>query len=65
MPTAPEINKYLLSPVFRTISTKYSDKTEKIIEEAHKLAHAMIASNELREAILLLLAASKKASDDQ
>jgi flavin reductase (DIM6/NTAB) family NADH-FMN oxidoreductase RutF len=62
MPTAPEINKYLLSPVFRTILTKYSDKTEKIIEEAHKLAHAMIVANELREAILLLLAASKNAN---
>lgn len=62
MPTAPEINKYLLSPVFRTILTKYSDKTEKIIEEAHKLAHAMIVANELREAILLLMAASKNAS---
>jgi hypothetical protein len=62
MPTAPEINKYLLSPVFRTILTKYSDKTEKIIEEAHKLAHAMIVANELREAILLLMAASKNAN---
>ncbi len=62
MPTAPEINKYLLSPVFRTILTKYSDKTEKILEEAHKLAHAMIVANELREAILLLMAASKNAN---
>ncbi len=65
MPTAPEIKKYLLSPVFRIISTKYSDKAEKITEEAHKLAHAMIAANEIHEAILLLLAASMKASDGE
>lgn len=61
MPTAPEISKYIMSPVFRTISTKYSNKAEKIVEEAHKLAHAMIVANELREAILLLMAASKNA----
>jgi len=58
MPIAPEIEKYLVSPVFRTISTKYSDSKEKIVEEAHKLAHGMIAANELNEAILLLIAAS-------
>lgn len=62
MPTAPEIKKYLLSPVFRTILTKYSDKPEKIMEEAHKLAHGLIVANELKEAILLLLAASSNAN---
>jgi hypothetical protein len=65
MPTYPEIEKYLLSPVFRTISTKYSDSTEKISEEAHKLAHGLISANELQEALLLLLAASIRASNDQ
>lgn len=56
-PAAPEIEKYMTSPVFRTISTKHSGNTEKIVDEAHKLAHAMIGENELREALLLLLAA--------
>jgi flavin reductase (DIM6/NTAB) family NADH-FMN oxidoreductase RutF len=64
MPTAPEIEKYLLSPVFRTISTKYSESTEKFLEEAHKLAHGLIAANELQEALLLLLAASRGATND-
>lgn len=64
MPTAPEIEKYLLSPVFRTISTKYSESTEKIAEEAHKLAHGLIAANELHEALLLLLASSNRAAND-
>jgi len=58
-PSAPEITKYLNSPVFRTISSKYNDNTVKIAEEAHKLAHSMIVSNEVGEALLLLLAASK------
>jgi len=65
MPTAPEIEKYIISPIFRTISTKYSDSREKIVEEAHKLAHGMIAANELHEAILLLMAASVNAAADQ
>jgi flavin reductase (DIM6/NTAB) family NADH-FMN oxidoreductase RutF len=64
MPTAPEIEKYIISPIFRTISTKYSDSREKIVEEAHKLAHGMIAANELREAVLLLMAASVNAAAD-
>jgi flavin reductase (DIM6/NTAB) family NADH-FMN oxidoreductase RutF len=64
MPTALEIEKYILSPVFRTISTKYSDNTEKISEEAHKLAHGLITANELQEALLLLLASSMRASGD-
>jgi len=62
MPTAPEIEKYIVSPVFRTISTKYSDSPEKISEEAHKIAHGMIAVNEIHEALLLLLAASHQAT---
>ena len=57
MPTVPEITKYINSPVFRTISTRQSGKPEKIEEEAHKLAHGMIAVNEMHEALLLLLAA--------
>jgi flavin reductase (DIM6/NTAB) family NADH-FMN oxidoreductase RutF len=57
-PTAPEIEKFLSSPLFRTISTKYSGNIDKMTEEAHKLAHAMISINELKEALLLLMAAS-------
>ncbi len=64
MPTAPEIEKYIISPLFRTIATRYSDSSEKIIEEAHKLAHGMIAANELREAILLLMAASTNPANE-
>lgn len=57
-PTAPEIEKFLSSPLFRTISTKYSGNIDKMTEEAHKLAHAMISANEIKDALLLLLAAS-------
>lgn len=56
MPAAPEIEKYVSSPVFRTIALKYTGRAEKIIEEAHKLAHGMISVNEVHEALLLLLA---------
>lgn len=57
-PTAPEIEKFLSSPVFRTLSTKYSGNVNKMTEESHKLAHEMISVNELKEALLLLLASS-------
>jgi flavin reductase (DIM6/NTAB) family NADH-FMN oxidoreductase RutF len=59
MPVAPEIEKYVASPVFRTIVAKHIGYTEKIVEEAHKLAHSMISVNELHDALLLLLAVSK------
>jgi flavin reductase (DIM6/NTAB) family NADH-FMN oxidoreductase RutF len=58
LPKVPEIEKYIVSPVFRTLATRYSDSRERIVEESHKLAHGMIAANELQEALLLLLAAS-------
>lgn len=57
-PTAHEIEKFISSPKFRAITTKHSGNIEKITEEAHKLAHAMINNNEIKEAALLLLAAS-------
>jgi len=60
MPSAPEIEKYFISPVFRTILAKHSGRKERIIEEAHKLAHSMISVNEIREALLLLLAANSQ-----
>jgi len=65
MPTAPEIEKYIVSPVFRTISTKNSGNTFKILEEAHKKAHSLIAGNETYEALLLLMAAGSLANIDQ
>jgi flavin reductase (DIM6/NTAB) family NADH-FMN oxidoreductase RutF len=57
-PTAPEIEKFLSSPLFRTISTKYSGNMDKMTEESHKLAHDMISVNQLNDALLLLLAVS-------
>lgn len=57
-PTAHEIEKFISSPVFRNISTKHNSNIEKIIDETHKLAHSMIVVNELKQALLLLLAAS-------
>jgi len=57
-PTAPEIRKYILSPVYRSISTKYSGHNKRIAEELHKLAHTMIGNNEIREALVVLLAAA-------
>jgi len=58
-PSAPEIEKFTSSAVFRAITTKYSGNLEKITEEAHKLAHSMIGVNEIKQALLLLLAASR------
>jgi len=55
-PTAPEIEKFISSQEFRSIQTKHSGNTDKIKEEAHKLAHAMIIDNDTKEALLLLLA---------
>jgi hypothetical protein len=56
-PTAPEIEKYTSSAAFRTISAKHSGHKDRIIEEVHKQAHAMIGNNEIKEALLVLLAA--------
>ncbi len=63
-PTSPEIEKYLASPDFRTISAKFGGNSKKIVEEAHKRAHKLIAANETYEAILLLLAADSMATRD-
>lgn len=57
-PTAHEIEKFKVSPVFRTITTKHLGNIEKITEEAHKLSHAMISVKEVKQALLLLMAAS-------
>lgn len=57
-PTAHEIEKFKGSPVFRTITTKHVGNTEKITEEAHKLAHSMVSVNEIKQALLLLMAVS-------
>ncbi len=57
-PTAHEIEKFRESPVFRTITTKHAGYIEKITEESHKLAHAMISADEIKQALLLLLTAS-------
>jgi flavin reductase (DIM6/NTAB) family NADH-FMN oxidoreductase RutF len=64
MPTAPEIEKFLNSPLFRTISTIHSGNTYKIQEEAHKKAHGMIANNDTYKALILLLAASRLAVNE-
>lgn len=56
-PTAHEIEKFIVSPAFRAITSKHSGNIRKIFEEAHKLAHTMISDNEIKEAILLLMAA--------
>jgi len=64
IPSAPEIEKYIASPGFRKISAMHDRNTEKIIEEAHKTAHGLIARNELYEALLLLLAANSLAFKD-
>jgi flavin reductase (DIM6/NTAB) family NADH-FMN oxidoreductase RutF len=63
-PTAHEIEKFISSPVFRTLTSKYSGNIEKVTEEAHKLAHAMISVNETKQALLLLLASSSLAVRD-
>jgi flavin reductase (DIM6/NTAB) family NADH-FMN oxidoreductase RutF len=63
-PTAPEIRKYATSTVFRTISTTHSGNIEKIVDEAHKQAHSMIASNDVYNALLLLLTANNIVMDE-
>jgi len=57
-PTAHEVEKFMSTLVFRTITTKYGSNIEKITEEAHKLAHTMIGKTETKQALILLLAAS-------
>ncbi len=57
-PTAPEIEKVASSHDFRRIYTKHSGNIEKILEEAHKLAHTLIKDNQIQEALLLLLASN-------
>jgi hypothetical protein len=42
----------------------HSGKVGKILEEAHKLAHSMIAGNEIYGALLLLLAAGNLANNE-
>ena len=59
MPTALEIEKYGSSQTFRTLSTQQSGNIEKITEEAHKRAHKLITTNEIHEALLLLLVVNK------
>ena len=56
MPTSPEIEKILNTPLLRTITTIHSGNIYKIVEEAHKKAHGMIANNDTYKALLLLLA---------
>ncbi len=63
-PTAPEIEKYFTSADFRKISSTHSGNAGKILEEAHKLAHTMIAGNEIFKALLLLLAVSNLANTE-
>lgn len=55
-PTAPEIEKFISSAVFRTIITKHIGNIDKIKEDTHKLAQSMISNNNTNEALLLLLA---------
>jgi len=57
-PSAPEIEKYKSSSVFRKILTENSNHQANMIGESHKLAHSMIAKNEISEALLLLLSCS-------
>lgn len=56
MPSAPEIQKYLASALFRKISAENGGVYEKIIEAGHKAAHSLIADGEVAEALILLLA---------
>jgi len=65
IPTAPEIEKYGSSQAFRTLSTRHSGNTGKIVEEAHTKAHQMIAGNEIHEALLLLLATNNMTVNDK
>ena len=64
MPTAPEIEKFINSPLFRTISTTHSGNTHKIMEESHKKAHGMIANNDTYKALILLLAAGSLTANE-
>lgn len=57
MPTAPEIENYSNSADFRNLLNKFNGSIDKTMEEFHKLAHQLIASDEMHKALLLLLAA--------
>jgi len=64
MPSAPEVEKYVGSSVFRSLLVKCGGNRNKAFEEAHKIAQTMITANELNEALLLLLAAETLAGCD-
>jgi flavin reductase (DIM6/NTAB) family NADH-FMN oxidoreductase RutF len=55
MPSYSDVIKYRAMPDFTALLATHGS-TERIVEEAHKLAQGMIARNELHEALLLLLA---------
>lgn len=57
-PSAHEIEKFKTSDLFRKILSESSNNEASIQEESHKLAHSLIAKNELNEALLLLLSCS-------
>lgn len=63
MPSATEIEKYLVSPGFRIILEKPGSSGEKMVEESHQYAHGLIAKGELYEALLMLVATSQAVND--
>ncbi len=59
LPSAPEVEEVKKSAVFKKLSVENQVSQERLVEAAHKLAHELIARNEVREALRILLAVSR------
>lgn len=59
LPTAPEVLEIKKTAIFRKLQTERESNREKMIETAHSHAHELIARNEVKEALKLLLAVSR------
>lgn len=59
IPSAPDVLELKKSALFRKLAAESSSDREKLLESAHRIAHEMIARNEIVEALKLLLAVSR------
>jgi flavin reductase (DIM6/NTAB) family NADH-FMN oxidoreductase RutF len=59
LPSAPEVNEIRKSSIFKKLTAENYSSREKLVESAHRIAHEMVARNELHEALKLLLAVNR------
>jgi flavin reductase (DIM6/NTAB) family NADH-FMN oxidoreductase RutF len=59
LPSAPEVNEIRKSGIFKKLTAENFSSREKLVEAAHRIAHEMVARNEIQEALKLLLAVNR------